>query len=129
MSSPVATVPQFQVHFFMSREDVMSNRIGWLKLMLVMMAVAAMTLPSLVEASHGKKGKTGKVEGVLVSVTDTGVTIRTIKGDLVSVTADANTKVELNDMEVSLSALTVGNRAEAKFDPATMVATKIESET
>ena len=109
-------------------EQVMRNRMGWLRLMFALMAVLTMALPHFAEASSGKKPKVGEAEGVLVSVIDTGVTIRTKAGDLVSVTVDATTKIELNEKHVQLSALTVGNLAEVKFDPVTLIASKIESE-
>ena len=106
----------------------MTNRMGWMRLMFVLMAILTVALPPLADASSGKDGKAGKAEGILVSVIDTGVTIRTKKGDLVSVTVNASTRVELNEMQVLVTALTVGNRAEVQFDLNTLIATKIESD-
>lgn len=69
----------------------------------------------------------GKVEGLITAVGTDSVTITTESGKAVTVNVTANTKLERNDQHVTLDAFKVGDTAEAKFDPATFEAFKIEA--
>ncbi len=68
-----------------------------------------------------------KVEGTLTALTDTSATIRTSSGVDVQFAITATTVLEKNGMHVSLSAFTLGERAEAKFDAVTRNAYKLEA--
>ena len=73
--------------------------------------------------------KSAKVEGVLTAV-DLGagtVTITPLGGSPVVLNVTAGTKIERNEIHVPLSALQIGDAAEAKFDATTMIATKVET--
>jgi Ca2+-binding RTX toxin-like protein len=63
-------------------------------------------------------GEVTQVEGIITAIdlNASKVTIRTQSGRLVDVTAGPNTKIERNDVEVTLAAFQVGDRGEAKFD-------------
>ena len=103
----------------------MFNRFALLALGLI--SVGALGPVSISEAASGKVAKSGKVEGVLVGVASNGVVIKNQAGTLVSVGVTAATKVELNGVRVSVTSLPVGARAQALFDTATNVATKVEA--
>jgi Ca2+-binding RTX toxin-like protein len=82
-------------------------------------------------SSGGNQGgdQLTRVEGTITGI-DLGtsrVTIRTQSGRLVDVTAGPNTKIERNDVHVTLAAFRVGDRAEARFD-AQRATVKIEAE-
>jgi hypothetical protein len=80
--------------------------------------------------NHGgdDNGQTdGKVEGMITAVGADSVTIKTASGKLVTVTVTSQTKLERNDKHVTLAAFQVGDSAEAKFDPATLEASKVEA--
>ncbi|HZQ11082.1 MAG TPA: DUF5666 domain-containing protein [Anaerolineae bacterium] len=84
-----------------------------------------------IQAKPGKpaKVKLGKVEGQVTAV-DLGassVTIQPKNGAAVTVFADASTKIERNDQHATLADIQVGDHAEAKFDPQTFLASKIEA--
>jgi hypothetical protein len=97
---------------------------------LALAAVVALGLLSQAEAAKGKSPKpAGKVEGVLEAVSDSGVVIRKQNGTLVTLQVTATTKVELNDVRVPVTSLPLGSRTQALYDPATMVASKVESAT
>lgn len=103
----------------------MFDRRSWLAMGLL--AVVSLALPSLANAAKGKNDKAGKVEGTLVSVASNGVVIKKQGGTLVSVGVTAATKVELNGVRVPVTSLPIGSRAQALFDPATMIASKVEA--
>ncbi len=44
-----------------------------------------------------------------------------------SLAVNSATKVELNDRHVAITALPIGSRTEALFNPTTLIATKVES--
>lgn len=82
-------------------------------------------------AMAGMPPSTGlaKVEGRLTAVNGSSVTIAPKKGGAeVTLTVDASTLIERDHMPVTLADLHVGNKVEARYDPATMIATKIEVE-
>lgn len=68
-----------------------------------------------------------KVEGTLTALSDTSATIRTSKGVDVQFAITATTVLEKNGVHVDLSAFTLGERAEAKFDAVTRNAFKLEA--
>lgn len=88
--------------------------------------ILGLALPSLTEAAKGKNNNPGKIEGTLVAVASNGVVIAKSNGTQVSLGVTANTKVELNERRVPVTSLPVGSRAEALFDPVTLIATKVE---
>ena len=73
--------------------------------------------------------KSAKVEGTLTAVdlAANTVTITPLGGSPVVLNVTAATKIERNEMHVSLSALVIGDAAEAKFDATTMNASKVET--
>lgn len=107
--------------------------------MLRLIAVAMLGLfvfNAEVLADKGKgKGKGGnasktdqaKIEGTITAVGPASVTIRTRSGVVRTVTVNAATKVERNDLHVALSAFKVGDRGEALFNTTTMIASKVEA--
>lgn len=96
--------------------------------MVVLAAVMALGLFAQAEASkHGGKNKAGKVEGVLTAVAIDSVSIRTRQGVDVVLIVNAATKVEANKVHVPVTSLPVGARAQAVFDPATLIASKVEA--
>lgn len=103
----------------------MFKGIGWFAGIVALALVVI--APTLSPGDQGKKPKAGKVEGVLTGVADNGVIIRDRTGTSVSLAVTASTKVELNERKVSVTSLPVGAQAEAVFDPATMIASKIEA--
>lgn len=108
-------------------EDVMLHRI--VGLIMVCALAFALGVPSVADAASGKNNKAGKVEGTLVGVAANGVVIQTRSGTMVSVGVTSATKVELNDVRVPVTQLPLGSRAQALFDPATKIATKVEATT
>lgn len=109
----------------------MFQRVGWLT--MVLMAVVSVSLATWANGDSGKGKKAGKVEGTLIGVASNGVVIQTKSGTQVSVAVDATTKVELNEVKVVAgtdltTVLTVGANAEAEYDLATMIASKLEVE-
>jgi hypothetical protein len=70
-----------------------------------------------------------RVQGTITAVdVDAGtVTITTQNGTAVTVTVDANTKIERNGQETTLDALQIGDRGQARYDPATGIASKVEA--
>ncbi len=73
--------------------------------------------------------KGGRVQGTLTAVSLDGKTasITRLNGTTVTISVNAATKIERNGRRVPLSALKVGDRAQARFNPTTMIATKLES--
>ena len=54
-------------------------------------------------------------------------TIKKAGGALFQVKVTATTKIERNGREVPLAALMVGDRVQARFNPQTIVASKVEA--
>lgn len=79
--------------------------------------------------NNGGNNQTGqtKVEGTITSVTANSVSIMLQNGTIVTLLTDANTKIERNDLHVSLSAFQVGDRGEARYDATSLVASKLEA--
>jgi hypothetical protein len=99
---------------------------------VVVLAAAVVALsPATGEAAQGRGNKAtvteARVEGVIVAVTPMSVTIRTQAGVNVTVLVTAATKVERNGVRVPLSALRLGDYGQARFNPATLVASKVEA--
>ncbi len=107
------------------REVDMFDRRRWLA--LGMLALISMAVPSLTLAAKGANNKAGKVEGTLVGVATNGVVIKRLNGTQVSLGVTATTKVELNGRRVAITSLPIGSAAQALFDPATQVASKVEA--
>ncbi len=98
--------------------------------MLALAAFVAVLGLSLSPATtHAAKAKAGRVEGTLSAVDTTAMTatITRHNGTMVTVSVTASTRIERNERRVQLSALKIGDHAEARYNPATMVATKLES--
>ena len=79
--------------------------------------------------SGSQGGQLTRVEGTITAIdlAASKVTIRTQSGPLVDVVAGPNTKIERNDVHVTLAAFQVGDQAEARFD-ATGATVKLEAE-
>lgn len=92
--------------------------------------VAGLVLSMSPAVTHAKgKNKAGRVEGTLTALDTVAMTasITQHNGTVVTVSITATTKIERNEHHARLSALHIGDRAEARFSPATMIATKLES--
>jgi hypothetical protein len=103
------------------------------KIVVAMIACAALALLTTAIQADSGKGKGGnnqpaqsKVEGRIVAVGESSVTITTARGQSLTVLVTAQTKVERNDRRVPLASLRVGDRGQALFTAATMVASKVE---
>jgi hypothetical protein len=103
-----------------------------LKKIMAMLAlatfVAAFALGSSPATTHAK-ARAGRAEGTLTAV-DTArmtATITRRNGTTVTVSVTLATKIERNGEHVPFSALKIGDHAQARFNPATMTATKLES--
>lgn len=68
-----------------------------------------------------------RVEGTLTAIDGNSVTIQTVSGVDVQFFVTASTVLEKNGVHVSLSAFTIGDPAEARFDGTTRNAFKLES--
>ena len=75
------------------------------------------------------RAKSAKVEGLLTAVdlSASTVTITPLGGSPVALNVTAATKIQRNEIHVPLSALVVGDAAEARFDASTMTASKLET--
>ena len=102
----------------------MLDRRRWLGMALL--TFVGLGIPALTQAASGKNPKAGKVEGTLVGVASNGVVIKVSNGTAVSLGVSAATKVELNGVRVPITSLPLNSRAQALFDPATMIASKVE---
>lgn len=97
---------------------------------LAIVAIVGATLATSADASTERGGnKANKVEGKIVSVdvANLKVTIKTQAGALVSVQANAATKIERNGFHSTLAAFKVGDVGQAVLNPTTKIATKIEA--
>jgi hypothetical protein len=84
--------------------------------------------PTAADSGPGKGGnREGRVEGTVTRVIADSVTITIRGGAAVTVGANAQTKIERNGRRVPLTGILVGDRGQARFDPTTGIATKIES--
>lgn len=100
-------------------------------------AVADLTVGDRVEARYDAasfvakeiRAKSAKVEGTLtmVDLAANTVTITPLGGTPVVLNVTPATKIERNEIHVTLGQLVVGDAAEAKFDATTMNASKIET--
>lgn len=102
----------------------MVHRRSWMVMALLLLVGCA--IPSLAHAAKGKTPKAGKVEGTLVGVASNGVVIQRLDGTLVSLGVNAATKVEHNGVRVLVTSLPINSPAQALFDPATLIASKVE---
>lgn len=91
--------------------------------------VAAFALSLSPSTTHAAKARPGRVEGTLTAVNTTNMTATITRRNSTAVTVFITpaTKIERNDEHVPLSALKVGDHAQARFNPATMAASKLES--
>jgi len=83
------------------------------------------------DATKGeRKGVKGdRVEGTIVAV-DLAlgkVTIRTQAGEFVPVMTNSSTKIERNGFHATLSSFQIGDRGQARFNPGTLLAYKVEA--
>lgn len=97
--------------------------------MLALATFIAGLVLSLSPVTTHAKAQPGRVEGILTAVNTTAMTatIARRNGTAVTVSVTASTKIERNNRHVKLSELKIGDHAQARFDPATMVASKLES--
>ncbi len=81
-------------------------------------------------AARADDKKKNEVEGTLTAVNKTAntVVITPRRGAAVTLNVTAATKIERNDKKAVLADLVVGDHVEAKFDPATKNALKLETE-
>lgn len=97
----------------------------------IAMAALLLSTSSLLAASGSGGGGTReiRVEGTLtlVNTVDSFVQIRVQNGATVSVKVLSSTKIERNGLHVALSALRVGDRAQARIQTSTNMTTKLES--
>lgn len=106
-----------------------------LALALLSLFVATAVLQADDRGRNRGKGQSGnpassaqaKVEGTITVIGANTVIITNRAGVNTTVGVDATTKVERNDRRVSLSAFKAGDRGQALFNPATMVASKVEA--
>lgn len=68
-----------------------------------------------------------KVEGVLAAKSASSVTIRTQQNQSITLTVTSATRIERNGRRVGLAALQIGDRAQARYDGTTLVASKVET--
>jgi len=68
-----------------------------------------------------------RVQGIVTAVTANSVTITTQNKVSVKVLVTAATRIERNDRLVLVAALKVGDRGEARYNPATGVASRVET--
>ncbi|HQR05506.1 MAG TPA: DUF5666 domain-containing protein [Gemmatales bacterium] len=98
---------------------------------LVLALLSLFVVTAVLQADQkGKKPKPGasaSVEGTISAVGAASVTITKRNGVSVTVAIDATTKIERNDRHVALSSILVGDRGEAKYNPATLLAGKVEA--
>ena len=98
---------------------------------ITVMAFGMLFAASPAFASNGSDDSGGEVKGILAAVDAAAgtVTITPMLGgaDIV-LTTDASTYIERNDIVVTLAGLIVGETVEAKYDEATLLASKIETE-
>ncbi|MBM2845092.1 MAG: repeat protein, partial [Bacteroidetes bacterium] len=76
---------------------------------------------------RGVKGD--RVEGTIVAV-DLAlgkVTIRTQAGEFVPAMTNSSTKIERNGFHARLASFQIGDRGQARFNPGTLLAYKIEA--
>jgi len=83
------------------------------------------------DATKGeRKGVKGdRVEGTIVAV-DLAlgkVTIRTQAGEFVPAMTNSSTKIERNGFHATLSSFQIGDRGQARFNPGTLLAYKVET--
>ena len=73
--------------------------------------------------------RSGRLEGTIsaVNVAGRSMTIVTVRGTSVTVVGNSATKIERNGFHATLSQFQIGDRGQARFDPATMIATKMEA--
>ncbi len=70
-----------------------------------------------------------EIEGVIVGIQGSGITIETERGRRLSLLVSDRTRIGLEkDLPGTLADLRIGTEVEAKFDPATRLASKIEVE-
>jgi hypothetical protein len=73
--------------------------------------------------------RSGRIEGTIsaVNVAERSFTIITVRGTAVTTVATAGTKIERNGFHASLNQFRIGDRGQSRFDPATMIASKMEA--
>ncbi len=69
-----------------------------------------------------------EIKGAISALGTNTVTITRRDGTSVTVTVTSNTRIERNDAPATFADLRVGDQAEAKFDPNTLEAFKLEAE-
>ncbi|MGB8648740.1 MAG: DUF5666 domain-containing protein [Anaerolineae bacterium] len=94
---------------------------------VVVVHVAAGTNNALDMEDNGPEE--GQVQGTITAISGNSVTITPTDGTApVTVTADANTMIELDGQPAALTDLQLNMTAEAEYDPSTMLAYSIDAE-
>jgi hypothetical protein len=77
----------------------------------------------------GGNVRSGRIEGTIsaVNVAEGSFTIITVRGTAVTTVAIANTKIERNGFHASLNQFRIGDHGQSRFDPASMIASKMEA--
>lgn len=107
---------------------------GWIQQIVASLVIVCLMTAAVEAKSKGPakpKSPQAKVEGTITAIdTESGkVTITRRRGTEVTVVVDDKTKIEVDDAHAALADLAVGMRGEAKYDPTTFVASKLEGET
>lgn len=80
-------------------------------------------------SDDGANTRQGRVEGTIsaVNVAGKSITITTARGIRVTTIAVAGTKIERNGFHSTLNQFRIGDRGQARFNPSTMIASKMEA--
>lgn len=73
--------------------------------------------------------RAGRLEGTIsaVDIAKKSLTIVNARGTAINVFGNSATKIERNGFHVTLSQFKIGDRGQARFNPTTMIATKMEA--
>ncbi|MFT3883640.1 MAG: DUF5666 domain-containing protein [Gemmatales bacterium] len=94
---------------------------------LLSLFVATAVIHADQKGKKPKPGSSANVEGTITAVGASSITITKRNGSSVTVGVDATTKIERNDRHVAFSSILVGDRGEAKYNPTTLLAGKVEA--
>ncbi len=102
----------------------MVRRASLLTLLLLLIGMLAVATPALAN------GLQGKVKGSIVAVDTTAATLTITPkngGPDITLSVDASTLIRRGGMPATLADLQVGDRVKARYDPATMLASRIDA--
>ncbi len=90
----------------------------------------ASTMTALTIQDQGQEGapppNTAEIEGAASNVSATGITVTPEEGSAVNLTIDSSTQIFIGDQAGSAADIQDGAQVEARYNPSTMVATRIE---